>query len=131
VVTAYPAHAIEGVVMCKEYNGWANWETWNVGLWIGEVDGLPDMIFEQAKKEVEEQFNDDEFDKWTATRSLAKYLEELCHEVFDTEDSTPAQGPLADAIGMYYAQVQWHDIAENYIDEAVQELGINPSAIVV
>jgi len=32
---------------------------------------------------------------------------------------------------MYYAQVQWHDIAENYIDEAVQELGINPSAIVV
>jgi len=89
------------------------------------------MIFEQAKKEVEEQFNDDEFDKWTATRSLAKYLEELCHEVFDTEDSSPTQGPLADAIGMYYAQVQWHDIAENYIDEAVQELGINPSAIVV
>jgi len=117
--------------MCDKYNGWANWETWNIGLWISEMDGLPDMIFEQAKKEVEEEFNDDEFDKWTATRSLAKYLEELCHEVFDTDDSSPTQGPLADAIGMYYAHVQWHDIAEHYIDEAVVELQINPSAIIV
>lgn len=117
--------------MCGEYNGWANYETWNMALWIGEMDGLPDMIFEQAQREVEEAFDDDEFDKWTATHSLAKYLEELCHEVFSNEASDSIQGPLSDAIGMYYAAVRWHDIAEKYIDEAAYEMKINPSAIVV
>lgn len=118
--------------MCGEYNGWANYETWNMALWIGEMDGLPDMIHEQAMREVKDAFddNEDEFDKWTATRSLAKYLEELCHETFDYGHEN-LQGPLADAVGMYYAAIQWHDIAENYIEEAARESMINPAAIIV
>jgi|LauGreDrversion4_2_1035121.scaffolds.fasta_scaffold85541_1 hypothetical protein len=119
--------------MCsREYNGWANYETWNIALWIGEVDGLGDMIHEQAMLEVKDAFDDieDEFDKYTATWSLSKYLEELCHEMFDhgTED---LHGPIADAIGSYYAQVVWYDIAENYIEEAARESNINPAAIIV
>lgn len=30
----------------KSYNGWENWETWNVALWIGNDDGL----YSEAKR---------------------------------------------------------------------------------
>ena len=32
--------------MEKEYNGWANYETWNVALWIGNDEGLYNLARE-------------------------------------------------------------------------------------
>lgn len=31
---------ISDVELEREYNGWANWETWNVALWIGGEEAI-------------------------------------------------------------------------------------------
>lgn len=39
------------VCSSKEYNGWANYETWNVALWMGNDGGLYEMGCEAAAAE--------------------------------------------------------------------------------
>ena len=39
-MTTYQANVLDRDV---EYNGWTNYETWNVGLWLGGDEGLYDI----------------------------------------------------------------------------------------
>lgn len=34
----------------EDFNGWKNWETWNVALWIGNDEGLYSMAKEYRRK---------------------------------------------------------------------------------
>jgi len=43
VVKSSGIHQMEG------YNGWTNWETWNVALWIGNDPGLYELACDVAR----------------------------------------------------------------------------------
>lgn len=37
----------------ERYNGWANYETWNVALWYNNDECLYDEVFNRVRREIE------------------------------------------------------------------------------
>lgn len=86
------------------YNGWTNYQTWNVALWLDNDQGLCDMAREIASRDYEYNFERDD--------ALREFVEELA-------DGTLSQASMAsDLLGHAIAYVNWTEIAEVYRDEA-------------
>ena len=65
------------------YNGWKDWETWNVALWINNDENLYNMAQENIKL-----FKPSEWDSQGAYRTAAEVMfEELKRDrIFETPD---------------------------------------------
>ena len=61
----------------EEYNGWKNWATWNVALWLGNDESLYAMTR-----------------RFVRYADLVDYLEEM--EVFETPDGASYNDPDLD-----------------------------------
>jgi hypothetical protein len=102
------------------YNGWSNYETWCVKLWMDNCEG--DYRYWTA--EADEVWNDSEPDriltkKERAALSLADRLKEYFEE----------NNPLINDSGTVYGdllttalqEVDWQEIAENMLEEYEEE----------
>lgn len=98
--------------MCKEYNGWSNYETWATNLWISEGQlGEPIGIDEQAAQFA--QNNDSDAD--AATYEMAKWLRAEVEESIGEMEAGLAQDLLGSALGV----VDWDEIARHYVEDAI------------
>ena len=95
----------------QKYNGWTNWATWMVNL---HFDGL------DFTDEVDEGTFDD-ISKDDICRRLAfliqDYVESYLDEVVDT--SNPF---VSDLVNGTIQDVDWHDIADHYVDDILEQL---------
>ena len=94
----------------QEYNGWTNYETWNVALWLDNDQGSYGYWRERA----EEAIDDAEGDKDEATSVLASQLSD------EVEGNAPDLGSscYADMLNAALGEVNWYEIAGHYCDEA-------------
>ena len=96
------------------YNGWTNYATWNVALWLGNEDDS--FITEQTRefyanaKEPEDYNTREQETAYRLAEWMKSYIEEL--------------NPLADDASMFsdllqsaLDDVNWNEIAEHYIDD--------------
>jgi len=95
------------------YNGWTNYPTWNVSLWIGNDGSTQEYWVDRAQ----ELAND--FGKENATGRLA---DDLKSEIEDQSPIASDASTYADILGWALDQVDWHEIAENMLaDVEVEE----------
>ena len=85
------------------YNGWSNYETWVVKVWMDNDEGSYNYWSHRAR-EVQEYSN--------ATVTLMDELKD------EHEQALPElQGFAADLLNTAFGQVNWHEIAESLIED--------------
>lgn len=100
------------------YNGWTNYETWNAALWLGNEEGSSRYCDELAQ----EAYDQAEADKtFTRLEQAAFALAERLKSLFEDNEELPESGWMADAINTYLSEVNWHEIAETYLENVEQE----------
>lgn len=97
------------------YNGWSNYQTWAVNLWIGNDEGTYNYWREQAANvwENAEPYKDIIPKIDVAKRDLADLLKN------EISDSAPDLGAsmYSDLLNSALSDVDWYEIAGHMIDE--------------
>lgn len=91
------------------YNGWTNYPTWNVALWLANDEGL----YRETLDIVEWNKKDDDEDHMVVV-DLADALKSwVVDELAPDLDASFA----ADLLGYALDQVDWQEIAKNLLDD--------------
>ena len=86
----------------ETYNGWTNYPTWNVALWLGNEEGRYLAALELAAQKYEYDFERAEaFKDWV------------------TDELAPDLGAsfAADLLGYALGEVDWQEVADSFKDE--------------
>lgn len=98
----------------KTYNGWTNYETWNVALWMDNDQGSQEYWQERAEEiaKVAE-------DKHEATNALAEEMKDQHEEASqDLLERANAQCSVwADLLGAALSEVCWYEIAGGKLED--------------
>jgi hypothetical protein len=96
--------------MENSYNGWTNYETWAINLWMDESqDYWQDLIADIIEEEGTDNIND-------LTYRISEAIKQQ-HE----DDAPQASGVFADLLSASLQRVNWYEIAESIVEPAIEE----------
>jgi len=95
------------------YNGWTNYETWNVKLWLDNEQG--DYLYWQSS--AQESYDNADCGKDEAILELSRQLKDQIEEANPLVDQSSM---FADLLGAALCDVNWYEIATAMIDDHVE-----------
>lgn len=101
-----------------KYNGWTNYETWAVNLWLSNDESSYNGVLRLA----DEMWEDAEFEDGPFTRKehAARLLSDQLKT--DVDNGSPIQtGMYADLLKAALSEVNWYEIAERYLEKYAEE----------
>ena len=97
-----------------EYNGWANFETWNAALWLSN-DYCDAKHWNERAEDLAQTA--DGIDELTG-----KLADELETQFDDLAAELPVTGFFADVVNASLREVNWHEIARHMVEDRLEEL---------
>lgn len=99
----------------NEYNGWTNYETWLVNMWIDNDEGSSDMWRERAQECWNDTDEDDDID--TRKRDAKYALSAMLKSDYESgAEDTNCTGFWLDLINASLSEVNWDEIASAICD---------------
>jgi hypothetical protein len=100
------------------YNGWANYETWCVNLWLTNEEPSYHYWREQAEeclREAERRLEPHLTPREGARSALADQL----REEIASDESFPSAGLFGDLLSAALDSVDWAEVADSFLEEVV------------
>lgn len=104
----------------KNYNGWTNYETWNVKLWMDNSQGDQEYWNEQAQEAYDKANGDSNFTRleqasFDLREILKEHFENFIQEIL--ENAKLQASFVADLLRSALSEVNWQEIAESLLGE--------------
>lgn len=97
----------------QEYNGWTNYETWVVSLWMDNEKGTYDYWRERAR----EILADSKPTQYSTGPEMAKAALADTLKIEHEEGLPDLNGFAADLLNAAMSEVNWYEIAEHLIQD--------------
>jgi len=105
------------VAGCRQYNGWTNYETWAVALWIDNERGSHEFWRERAQElSADHPPAADGSPGRTAVQCIARELEDA-HDEAVAERHGNASDVFTDLLNAALSEVDWIEIAQHFFEE--------------
>ena len=108
----------------KTYNGWTNYETWNVKLWM-DNDQWSQQLWTEAAQDCYANARErshctrDEAASQELAERLKAHFEDAAQDMLETAKQTCSM--FADLIGAALDEVNWDEIAASLMEEVEKE----------
>lgn len=98
------------------YNGWSNYETWCVNLWLTNEQGSYNFCRDLAQG----CWRDAEASKTFSRKEQAALDAADCLKQFINDSQPEVTGMFRDLLNAALSEVDWHEIAEHFIADVIE-----------